>query len=96
LAGLKKNKLSNSLELGYIRYPKNGKKPVANSIMTGILRSKNKKTLFPSGIMQKIYNHIVPNIDLNRDAAKLLVLIDTLVKIYRNTLYVQYHISGIK
>ena len=93
---MKQNKLINSLKLGYVRYPKNGKKPVANSIMTGLLGYKNKKTLLSSGILQKIYNHIIPKIDLIGDAAKPFVLLDNLVKSNRNSLYVQYHIFGSK
>ena len=93
---MKKNKLINSLELGYVRYPKNGKKPEANSIMTGLLDYKNKKKLPFSRTLQNIYYHIIPKFDLIKDAAKPFVLLDTFVKINRNTLYVQCHIFGTK
>lgn len=93
---MKQNNLISSLKLGYARYPTECKRTIYNSIMIGPLGYKNKKSLLSSSILQKIYNRIIPNIDLNGNAAKPLVLIDTLVKIYRNTLYLQYHISGIK
>ena len=91
---MKQDNLINSLKLGYVRYPKNGKEPIFNSIMTGLLGYKNKKTLLSSGSLQKIYDYIIPNIDLNRDTVHPLALNDTLIRNNGNMLYVQYHISG--
>ena len=87
-----KSKLINALKLGYISYPKNGIEPVFNSNLTRLLGYKNKKALLSSGILRKIYNHIIPNIDLSRDTAQPLTLNDTLIKNNGNILYVQYHI----
>ena len=89
-----KSKLINALKLGYISYPKNGIEPVFNSNLTRLLGYKNKKALLSSGILRKIYNHIIQNIDLSRDTARPVTLNDTLIKNNENILYVQYHISG--
>ena len=89
-----KSKLINALKLGYISYPKKGIEPVFNSNLTRLLGYKNKKALLSSGILRKIYNHIIQNIDLSRDTAQPVTLNDTLKRNNGNILYVQYHISG--
>ncbi|MCH7954704.1 MAG: PAS domain S-box protein [Candidatus Marinimicrobia bacterium] len=89
-----KSKLINALKLGYISYPKKGIEPVFNSNLTRLLGYKNKKALLSSGILRKIYNHIIQNIDLSGDTAQPVTLNDTLKRNNGNILYVQYHISG--
>ena len=90
------NKIINSLNLGYIRYPKNGKEPLFNSVLTRLLGYKNEQAIISSGILQKIYDYIISNIDLSEDNAQLLVLDSTLVRNNGDLIHVQYHISGTK
>ena len=90
------NKIINSLNLGYIRYLKNGKEPLFNSILTRLLGYKNKNAIISSGILEKIYDYIISNIDLSEDNAKSLVLDSTLVKSNGDLIHVKYHIFGTK
>ncbi|MCH7928827.1 MAG: PAS domain S-box protein [Candidatus Dadabacteria bacterium] len=90
------NKIINSLNLGYIRYPKNGKKPLFNSILTRLLGYKNKNAIISSGILEKIYDYIISNIDFSEDNAKSLVLDSTLVRNNGDLIHVKYHIFGTK
>ena len=90
------NKIINSLNLGYIRYPKNGKEPLFNSVLTRLLGYKNEQAIISSGILQKIFDNIISNIDLSEDNAQSLVLDSTLVRNNGDLIHVQYHISGTK
>jgi len=90
------NKIINSLKLGYIRYPKKGKEPLFNSVLTRLLGYKNEKAIISSGILQKIYDYIIPNIDLKKESAQWFVLDDKLVKNNGNLIHIQYHVSVIE
>ena len=90
---MKQNNPIISLKLGYIRFPGNGKDPIFNSIITKLLGYKNKKALLSSDRLQKIYDYILPNIDLDRASAQSIVVDDTIIKNNGIILHVQYHVS---